>query len=85
MDNPSKKTKDTSLLVKNIIANMLGLDPSDVHEEDILLEDLHMGPADLTDLTERLSDAGLPISDIRFDEIETVGELLDIVSSEEEI
>jgi len=81
----AKNIKDTNTLVKNIIADMLGLDVSDIHEEDILLEDLHMGPADLTDLLERLSDAGLPTVEVSFDETETVGDLIDILSSEEEI
>ena len=64
---------------------MLGVEPADIHTEDSLSEDLHMGPADLTDLTERLDKANFTTDNLHFDEIETIGDLVDFLSSEEEV
>ena len=83
--NPTQKQKDIKTTVKNIVSLMLGLDTSDLHDEDFLYDDLHMGPADLTDLSERLSEAGLNVEKLDFQETETLGDLIDLLSSEEEI
>jgi len=83
--NPTQKQKDIETTVKKVVSLMLGLEPSDIHDEDFLIDDLHMGPADLTDLGERLSEAGLNVEEIDFQETETLGDLIDLLSSEEEI
>lgn len=87
MNDPtlSKKPKDIRSSVKNILALMLGVEPSDLHDEDSLVEDLHMGATDLTDLSERLEGANYNTANLHFNEIETVEDLIDFLSSEEEI
>lgn len=73
-------TKDT---VKKLLAEQIGVEPDDIGEEDFLIEDLHMSPADLTDFVEKLEASGFPTHGLDLTEIETVEDLLEKLSSEE--
>ena len=51
-DNPTKSLS-ISELVKEVLATQIGVEPDDIHEEDLLSEDLHMSPTDLSDFVGR--------------------------------
>lgn len=58
-----------------LLADFLGVDPSDITEDDSLIEDLHMTPTDLTDFVEILKTSGIEANHSDMTEIETVGDL----------
>lgn len=75
------KTKDSLIL---LISDHLGVDKSDITEEDNFKDDLHMSASDLTDLAELIQDKW-SIANIDFSKISTVGDLVDYIELEGEI
>ena len=65
--------------IKELIASQIGVEADDINTDDMLSDDLHMSPADLSDLTESLNKAGFDINQSDFSTIETVEELIDHV------
>lgn len=66
---------DISFAVNKILADFLGVEPSDISEDDSLTEDLHMTAIDLTDFTEILKTAGFETSKLDMTEVETLEDL----------
>ena|SRR3989344_5207988 len=64
-------------VVKELLAEQIGVEPDDLGVEDSFVEDLHMTNADLTDFTNKLEVEGVNPTEIDFAEIETLGELLE--------
>ena len=69
------KMNNSSFAIRKLLAYHLGLEPTDIEDEDSLTIDLHMTPADLTDFIETLNSNGFDSSKLDFSEIETFGEL----------
>jgi acyl carrier protein len=67
--------------IKKLLAEFLGIELSDLSDEDMLRDDLHMGPVDLTDFAQILSDNGLDIKVEDWNEIETVSEIHEYVNA----
>jgi len=65
----------TLQLVKNELAQMLGVGVDDINDDDSLVDDLHLKPNDFTDLLEKLKEKGLDTPDSDISEIDTVSEL----------
>ena len=86
MKNPTNQnnipTKNSLDQVKNLLAEHLGVEPDDINEDDSFTDELHMTPADLSDFIEKLKESGIEISVGDFSNIETVGDLLERISSE---
>jgi len=61
--------------ILKLLADFLGIEPSDITDDDSLIEDLHMTPSDLTDFTEIMAKSGLDTASLDFTEIETVSDL----------
>ena len=61
--------------INKLLADFLGIEPSDMSEDDSLMEDLHMTPSDLTDFVEILSTAGFDTANLDMTEIETLSDL----------
>ena len=76
--NPIKK------MVLTIISEHIGVDAKEIKDEDMFSEDLHMRATDLTDVLEKISQKGIDITKIDFENIETVGDLIDTLITEEE-
>jgi acyl carrier protein len=70
------KTK-INIIIKSTLAEKLGVDTEDIQDEDSLSEDLHMNPADITDIIESLKQKGLDTPELYFSETDTVGELVE--------
>lgn len=79
-DNP-KKSSDITELVKEVLATQIGVEPDDINEEDLLSEDLHMSPADVSDFVSSLTTKGFDTKDLELTSIETVSDVVDGLSS----
>ncbi len=65
--------------IKKILAEHIGVEPTDIHSDDFLSDDLHMSPTDLSDFVERLKKEGYDTQTLDLTEIETVNDLCDIL------
>lgn len=66
-------------IVKKILAEHLGVEPSDIDDDAFLLDDLNLNPANMTDILEALREqAGIEIPYEEAAEINTVKELIDL-------
>lgn len=73
-----------STTIKDKLAEFIGADSDDIKDDDMLLEDLHMSASDVSDFYHDLENEGLNIGKIDFSEIQTVEDLVDSVSEQEE-
>jgi acyl carrier protein len=71
---------DLSSKIKKLLVDQLGLELTDVEDEDSLIEDLHMTPSDISDFMEILKSNGFDTSKLDFTEIETFGDLYEKLS-----
>ena len=81
--NKQEDKQEIPKKIKDLLSEQLGIKPSDIQDDHSLLEDLHMGPSDLTDFSEKLLSNNIDISNIDFQEIDTVGNLIEALSSNE--
>lgn len=68
--------------LKELMAEILGVDISDIEEDGLLREDFGMAGPEMTELLERIKEEyriEIPLQEIN--ETETVGEFLDLVES----
>jgi hypothetical protein len=69
--------------VKEALADQIGVESTDILDEDSFSEDLHMRATDLADFMSTLGNMGFDTSKIDFAEIETFKELEEHLSSQE--
>lgn len=69
--------------VKNLLAAQLGIDAEDIHNDDSLVDDLHMNPSDITDFSQSLENEGIDISDLDFTQIDTISDVLEALGVED--
>jgi len=74
-----------SLKVIKLLAENLGVETEDISEDDSFSDDLHMAPDKLADFAETLSASGFETSNLSLEELETVGDLAEALSSHEDI
>lgn len=70
--------------IKELLASHIGVEPEDIDNDDFFQEDLHMTPTDLADFAQSLENQSFHTSKIDFNEIETVGDLIEILNSQED-
>ncbi len=75
----------TEKKIKKILAEQLGIEVEEINLKDSLRADYHMSSSDLTELLHQLSGLGFDTERFYLSEIETVGELIETLTSEEEI
>lgn len=68
------------LEIKKLLADYLGVDPSDIKDDDRLTEELHMNLADLTDFANILEKKGYDLSKIDYNEVETFNEYVESIT-----
>lgn len=78
--NPN--SQDIAKLIKSKLSRQLGIEPEDIGEEDLLTSDLMMKANDLADLLESLEEEGLDTSSVDFNDVESVGDLIEKLSDE---
>lgn len=85
MKNMSGVQEELTTKVKRLLAESLGVEVEDISEDDYFVEDLHMAPAQLADFVDLLSNQGFETSKLEIAELETVQELIEALSSHEEL
>lgn len=65
--------------IKKLLADFLGVEIEDINEDDLLRDDLHMGPVDITDFSHILSEEGLEIKHEDWQDIEVVSDIYDYI------
>lgn len=71
--------------IKKILAQQIGTDPDEIEDTDSFADDLHMRASDISDFFEHLDNAGFEVSNLNYFEVETVGDLLELLNSDEQI
>lgn len=66
--------------INKLLADFLGIEPTDLTQDDSLTEDLHMTPTDLTDFLEILKKSGVDIANLDMSEVETLDDLYEKLS-----
>ncbi len=81
----NKKTKFYLDVIRESLSQLLGVEETDIQMEDSFKEDLHMGPAEITDFVQLMSKKGINTDNLNTEEIETVSDLVDFLIANEEI
>jgi acyl carrier protein len=81
----SSNKKNIINTVKDLLSTQLGVDQSDIQMQDSLTVDLHMDPTALTDFLENLSSKGLNIDNIKFEDIETVEDVVEQICLDQDV
>lgn len=85
MNIDSKKQLQYNILVKKRLSEYLGVDSDDISEEDFLKDDLHMNSAEISDFLHILDGTGLNVNISNIAAIESVGDLIEMISENEEL
>lgn len=80
MESENKKKQ-----IINKLAETIGVEPEDIQDDDFLVEDLHMNPAEISDFIGSLDGMGFDISKLELPSIETVSDLLEALGEHAEI
>jgi acyl carrier protein len=90
MNDITDQTDDTRLIsqeiakrVKDVLANYLGTEAEDIEDEDSFTDNLNMSPSDTFDFINQLAKHDIDTSRLDMNDIETVGDLIELLSSEE--
>jgi acyl carrier protein len=67
-------------IVKRELADFQGIGIEDIEDDTFFSEDLHMNPTEMTDFIEILGKAGLEVSDLDLTEVETFGDLVELIN-----
>lgn len=71
--------------IKQIVAELVGIEVTEINLSDSLRDDYHMSPTDLAELMHQLLSFGFSEEKLDFSKIETMGELVEALKQEEEI
>jgi acyl carrier protein len=80
----TNKKPEIEEVIKKHLADNLGISAEDISGDDDLKEDLHMNPGELSDFIQSLKNIGYSVDLSNIATIETVTELIEIISEEEE-
>jgi acyl carrier protein len=81
----TKTAKDISQKITTLLAEHLGIDEEELNSEDRFQNDIHMSATDLADFIEKLNAAGFDTTKLDLTEIESVGDLIENIISQEEL
>lgn len=84
-NTPGAVQEELATKVKRLLAESLGVEVEDISEDDYFVEDLHMAPAQLSDFVDLLGNQGFETSRLEIAELENVQELIEALSSHEEL
>lgn len=78
----NKKIEGT---IKKLIARKTGVETEEIALDDSLKEDLSLSSADIAELLVEIKNAGLPVEAIDVGQIGTLGNLVEQLSTEDEL
>ena len=81
----TKTAKDISQKIITLLAEHTGADEEELSSEDRFQNDIHMSPTDLADFVEKLNTAGFDTTKLDLMEIESVGDLIENIISQEDL
>ncbi|MBU0572250.1 hypothetical protein KKH23_01100 [Patescibacteria group bacterium] len=81
----TEKAKDISQKIKSILAEHIGVDEEELSSEDRFKNDIHMSATDFADFVEKLNLAGFDTTRLDLMEMESVGDLVENIVSQEEL
>ncbi len=84
MNDVVKNNGSIEAFVMDTLANILGVVPEDISEDDSLKEDLHMSSSEITDFMQKLENQGFKIDLSKITQIDTVSDVIEIISEEVE-
>ncbi len=70
--------------IKKYLSEYLGIDSDDLANDDYLKEDLHMNSVEISDFLQLLKNKGVDLNLSQITEINTVQDIIDISSENEE-
>ena len=70
--------------IKELLADYIGVGTIDINDTDLLFDDLHMSPTDVTDFIMSLEAEGYDVSKLNLGEIRSVEDLVENLNSLEE-
>lgn len=74
------KNNELANLIKNTLANQIGVEKDDLKDEDVLSDDLHMGPSEIVDYFNELEKLGFDPTLIEKPEEQTLGDIVETFS-----
>ena len=77
------ENETTETQIKKLLADYIGVELEDIDLADTLSEDLHVSASDVSEFIEQLGNQGLNTSSIVLEDIESVSDLIESISSEE--
>ncbi len=81
----TKTIKDITQKIITLLAEHIGTDEDELSSEDRFQNDIHMSAPDLADFVEKLRTAGFDTTKLDLMEIESVGDLIENIISQEEL
>jgi len=73
-------TKETKNKIKDSLAEFLGVETADINDDDDFVADLQMEPTMISDFQEKLKSEGIDLSNVDFNEANSITELTDLVT-----
>lgn len=70
-------------IIKDSLAQFLGIESEDINDDDFFVEDLHMTASEISDFLFVLQGKGIDISKLDIKSIETVSELTEYLNLDE--
>lgn len=77
----NNKTQSTLEIVKEVLAEKIGVEPTDIELEDTFRNDLHMSATNLSDFVKSLEKRKINIEKIDLTQILTVKDLVETIDS----
>lgn len=68
---------DIETVIKETISEITGVDPEEIKAADSLIDDLHMSPADISDLYLKLNEKSIDTSALDVESMQTIEDLID--------
>jgi len=83
INNMTEKTQLN--IVKDALAEFLGIEPEDIGFDDSFIDDFHMRPTDFADFMEVISSKGVDTSRLDLPDILTFGDLVQGLDIEDQL
>ena len=81
----TKTAVDITQKIIALLAKHIGADEEELSSNDTFQNDIHMSATDLADFVEKLNMAGFDTSKLDLMEVESVGDLIENIISQEEL
>ena len=81
----TKTAKDIAQKIIALLAEHIGAEEEELSSDDTFQNDIHMSATDLADFAEKLKTAGFDTTKLDLTEIESVGDVIENIISQEDL